>query len=326
MDKALKKEILDHMITARCMEERMVKMSKSSDGFFWLGGIGEEAFNVPLGLLAKRRPDEKAPALDYDFFHFHYRNGATMIAMGMDPTDQIRQMHNRATDPFSGGRNFCNHYAYKPWNVCPTSSTIQTQCSVAPGSARAQKRHGGDGLTIVTFGDAGTAEGDFHVGLNWATLPGWELPLLFICTNNHYGISTPYDEVHGQRQILDMAKGYGMEVALVDGCDAEASYAAIEKAMKYVRKNRKPYFLEATVSRLNGHSSSSGANRVPEGKEIDPLVEWRTRLEKDGVIEAGYFEKAYKAETQRMTDILIEVRKEPAPKPESIYDHIFAKA
>lgn len=326
MDKTLKKKILDLMITARCMEERMVKMSKSADGFFWLGGVGEEAFNIPLGLLAKRRPGLDAPALDYDFFHFHYRNGATMLAMGMDPKDQIRQMHNRATDPYSGGRNFCNHYAYKAWNVCPTASTIQTQCSIAPGTARAQKRHGGDGLTIVTFGDAGTAEGDFHTGLNWGTLPDWELPLLYICTNNHYGISTHYSEVHGQNRITDLAKGFGLKVANVDGRDVEASYAALKKGMDYIRKNRKPYFLEARVSRLNGHSSSSGANRVPEGSEVDPLVVWRDQLVEEGVIDAAYFDKAYQDETQRMTDILHEVRKEPAPEGSSIYDHIFAPA
>jgi len=326
MDKTLKKRILDLMITARCMEERMVKMSKSADGFFWLGGVGEEAFNIPMGLLAKRRPDENAPALDYDFFHFHYRNGATMIAMGMDPKDQIRQMHNRATDPFSGGRNFCNHYAYKPWNVCPVASTIQTQCSIAPGTARAQKRHGGDGLTIVTFGDAGTAEGDFHIGLNWATLPDWELPLLFICTNNHYGISTPYSQVHGQKRISDLAKGFGMKVANVNGLDVEESYEAIQKAMDYIRKNRKPYFLEAVVSRLHGHSSSSGANRVPEGKEVDPVHVWRDKLVAEGIIDKDFYKQAYDKETQRMTDILIEVRKEPAPLGSSIYDHIFAKA
>lgn len=326
MDKTLKKEILEYMLTARCMEERMVKMSKSADGFFWLGGVGEEAFNIPLGLLAKRRPDENAPALDYDFFHFHYRNGATMIAMGMDPKDQIRQMHNRATDPFSGGRNFCNHYAYEPWNVCPTASTIQTQCSIAPGTARAQKRHGGTGLSIVTFGDAGTAEGDFHVGLNWATLPDWELPLLFICTNNDYGISTHYSQVHGQKKITDLAKGYGLKVANVDGLDVEASYKAIQKAMDYIRKNRKPYFLEATVSRLHGHSSSSGANRVPDGTEIDPVHVWRDKLVAEGIIEADYYDKAYRRETQRMTDILNEVRKEPAPEGSTIYDHIFAPA
>lgn len=321
MDKKLKKKILDLMITSRCMEERMVKMSKSSDGFFWLGGVGEEAFNVPLGLLAN-----PGHGLDYDYFHFHYRNGATMIAMGMDPKDEIRQMHNRASDPFSGGRNFCNHYARKEWNVCPTTSTIQTQMSIAPGTARAQKRHGGEGITICTFGDAGTAEGDFHIGLNWSSLPNWELPLLWICTNNRYGISTSYDEVHGQKSIADFGKGYGIEHDTVDGNDVEVAYDKLKEVMAYVRKERKPFLLEARVSRLHGHSSSSGANRVPDGTEVDPLYIWRDKLVKQKVINKNYFDETYQAETERMKQILAEVKKEDAPAPESIYDHIFAEA
>lgn len=329
MDKKLKLEILDLMIVARCLEERMAKMSKSADAYFWLGGIGEEAFNVPLGLLAR-----KGHGPDFDYHHYHYRNGATMIAMGMDPRDELRQIHNRATDPFSGGRNFCNHYAYKPWNVVPVTSTIQTQCSVAPGTALAQKYEGCQGITICTFGDAGTAEGDFHVGLNWATrpskgLPGKEnlpdgLPLLFICTNNSYGISTPYDEVHGQQNLRDIAQGYGIKTALVDGNDVTASYNALKKAMKFVREKRQPFFLEAMVSRLHGHSSSSGGNRIPDGHEVDPLHAWRDRLVEEGLITADEFNNKYERETVRMREYLAEVKKEPAPDPSSIYDHIFA--
>ncbi len=321
MDKELKVKILDLMIEARCMEERMVKMSKSTDGFFWLGGVGEEAFNVPLGLLAK-----KGHGLDYDYFHFHYRNGATMIALGMDPADELRQMHNRITDPFSGGRNFCNHYVRKDWNVVPVTSTIQTQCSVAPGTARAQKRHGGDGITIVTFGDAGTAEGDFHVGLNWSTLPKWELPLLWICTNNAYGISTPYNEVHGQEHIANIAAGYGIPTKVINGNDVEESYNALKEAMDYCRTERKPYYLEAMVSRLHGHSSSSGANRVPDGSEADPLHLWIDRLVKEGVIDGDYFEKKYTEHTEHMKDKLAEVRKEPAPTAADVFKHIYAEA
>jgi len=329
MDKKLKLKILDLMLTARCMEERMAKMSKSADAYFWLGGIGEEAFNVPLGLLAR-----KGEGLDHDYFHFHYRNGATMLAMGMDPRDELRQIHNRATDPFSGGRNFCNHYAYKPWNVVPVTSTIQTQCAVAPGTALAQKHAGCKGITIVTFGDAGTAEGDFHVGLNWSTrpskgMPGREdqpdgLPLLFICTNNNYGISTHYDEVHGQPNLRNIAKGYGIQTDLVDGNDVVASYQALEKAMKYVRTKRRPYFLEAMVSRLHGHSSSSGANRIPEGREVDPVHRWRDTLVSEGHLTPADYDAMYERETIRMRDYLAEVKKEPAPEPSSIYDHIFA--
>lgn len=321
MDKELKVKILDLMIEARCMEERMVKMSKSTDGFFWLGGVGEEAFNVPLGLLAK-----KGHGLDYDFFHFHYRNGATMIAMGMDPADELRQMHNRITDPFSGGRNFCNHYVRKEWNVVPVTSTIQTQCSVAPGTARAQKRHGGDGITIVTFGDAGTAEGDFHVGLNWSTLPNWELPLLWICTNNAYGISTPYNEVHGQEHIANIVAGYGIPTKVINGNDVEESYNALKEAMDYCRTERKPYYLEAMVSRLHGHSSSSGANRVPDGSEADPLHLWIDRLVQEGAIDGDYFEKKYAEHTEHMKDKLAEVRKEPAPTAADVFKHIYAEA
>ena len=321
MDKELKIKILDLMITARCMEERMVKMAKSADGFFWLGGLGEEAFNIPLGLLA--RPGN---SLDHDFFHFHYRNGGTMIAMGMDPLDQIRQMNNRATDPFSGGRNFCNHYAKKEWNVVPVSSTIQTQCSVAPGTARAQKRHGGKGLTVVTFGDAGTAEGDFHVCLNWATLPGWELPLLMICTNNGYGISTEYNKVHGQEHLAQIAAGYGIKTRVINGNSVEESYEAIATAMAYVREERKPYFLEAHVSRLHGHSSSSGANRVPDDTEEDPLYLWRDRLIADGIIDLDYYEQRNKQEFDYMLQGLAKIKKdEPEPERSSIYKHIFAE-
>lgn len=318
MDKSLKLKILDLMVESRAMEERLIKMSKSADGFFWLGGPGEEAFNIPLGLLA--RPGQ---GLDYDYFHFHYRNGATMIAMGMDPKDEIRQMHNRATDPFSGGRNFCNHYARYEWNVTPVTSTIQTQWLVAPGTARAQGRHGGEGLTIVTCGDAGTAEGDFHIGLNWATQPGHVSPCLFIITNNEYGISTPYDQVHGTKSLAAMGAGYGMEYGEVDGTDVEASYKKLSEVMEYVRKERKPYLLEARVARLYGHSSSSGANRVPEDTEPDPIETWANKLIKQKVITKKAYEKKQEEQKLRMNALLQEVKQEPEPTGDSIYDHIF---
>jgi 2-oxoisovalerate dehydrogenase E1 component alpha subunit len=318
MEQAQKRRVLDLMITARCMEERMIKMSKSADGFFWIGGPGEEAFNIALGLLA--RPGE---GLEYDFFHFHYRNGATMLAMGMDPKDALRQMANKATDPFSGGRNFVNHYARKAWNVMPVTSTIQTQCAIAPGTARAQKRHGGEGITIVTSGDAGTAEGDFHVGLNWSTLPQWELPILWVVTNNEYGISTSYHEVRGTPPIVEYGKAYGIPGVQVDGTCFEQSYQVISDAMAFVRKERRPYLIEAKVSRLYGHSSSSGGNRVPEGSEKDPIDRWAAVLLAEGLITEAELQEKREEETRRMGALLEEVRQEPAPSSLSAFDHMF---
>src|SRR5262245_2212013 len=172
-------ELLRIMVRARAMEERMIKMSKSGEGFFWIGGPGEEAFNACLGLQVK-----KGQGPDYDYLHLHYRNSATLVAMGMELLDGIRQMAMTATDPHSVGRNFSGHYARREWNVVPVTSVIEVQYVMAPGTAIVQKRHGGDGITIVTGGDAGTAEGDFASCLVWSTRPGNELPVLIVVMNN----------------------------------------------------------------------------------------------------------------------------------------------
>src|SRR5438128_6139399 len=115
-------EIHRIMVRTRAMEERMIKMSKSGEGYFWIGGPGEEAFNTCLGLQVKKG---QGPA--FDFLHLHYRNSATLLAMGMSILDGIRQMAMTVTDPHSRGRNFPGHYANREWNVAPISSVIGVQ-------------------------------------------------------------------------------------------------------------------------------------------------------------------------------------------------------
>src|SRR5256884_606081 len=137
------------MVKARVLEDRLIKMYRQADGYSWIGGPGEEAFTVPLGLLI-----HKGQGPQYDYCHFHYRQSATLLAMGADPVDAMRQMKNTATDPYSGGRNFVGHYSKREWNVVPVSSPIEVQYSVAPGTAIANKRAGGRGITIVTGGGA----------------------------------------------------------------------------------------------------------------------------------------------------------------------------
>src|SRR5262245_10446197 len=143
------------MVRARAMEERMVKMSKSGQGYFWIGGPGEEAFNACLGLQVK-----KGQGPHFDYLHLHYRNSATLVAMGMDLVDGIRQMGMTIRDPHSAGRNFPGHFARREWNVIPVTSVIEVQCAMAPGTALMQKRtEGSNAVTVVTGGEAGTAEG-----------------------------------------------------------------------------------------------------------------------------------------------------------------------
>src|ERR1044071_165973 len=74
------------MVRARLLEERLIKMSKGGDGFFWIGGPGEEGFNVPLGLLVK-----KGSGVEHDYLHLHYRSSAILLALGAEEIDSIRQ-------------------------------------------------------------------------------------------------------------------------------------------------------------------------------------------------------------------------------------------
>jgi 2-oxoisovalerate dehydrogenase E1 component alpha subunit len=308
--------IYDLMLRTRVLEERLITMYKQGDGFFWIGGPGEEAFNVPLGLLT-----HKGMGPDHDYLHLHYRSMGTLLAMGADPIDSLRQMKCTATDPYSRGRNFAGHFSKREWNVVPVTSPIEIQFSIAIGTARAQRN--AKGITIVQGGDAGTAEGDFATALVWSSRRGCELPLLMIVTNNRWGISTAYAGQHGYDQIAERGRAFGMETRVIDGNDPEASYAALSEAIDYVRTQRKPYLLEAMVSRLRGHSSASGANIVKE--EVDCVSEWENRLEERKLLTRSQMEQLRATYTQELLDAAKKVVLEPQPTAESAWDYIFAE-
>jgi 2-oxoisovalerate dehydrogenase E1 component alpha subunit len=309
--------IFRQMVRTRALEERSIKMSKSGEAFFWIGGPGEEAFNVCLGLQVHKG---RGPA--YDYLHLHYRNAGVMLAMGMPMIDHTRQLAMRETDPHSRGRNFVGHYCIPKWNVVPVTSIIEVQYSVAPGTALMQKRHGGEGITVVVGGEAGTAEGDFETCLNWSTRPGNPLPVLILVANNGWGISTDLRTVHAGKRVADRAIPYGIESETVNGNDPVATWHAIDRAMRYCRRERKPFLLEAVVSRLHGHSSSSGAQR--DWTDPDVLALFEQKLIDAGAIDAESVQ-AMKADAKAEADAAVaETMKEPPPAPEDVERFTYA--
>jgi 2-oxoisovalerate dehydrogenase E1 component alpha subunit len=318
LDRELLVRMHDLMVKTRVLEERLIQMYKQGHGYFWIGGPGEEAFNVPLGLLMK-----KGQGLDYDYLHAHYRQSGTLLALGEEPIGALRQMKNTATDPYSGGRNFAGHFSKREWNIAPVSSPIEVQYAIAPGTAMAQKRHGGDGITIVTGGDAGTAEGDFASCLVWSSRPANPLPLLIIVTNNKWGISTTADGQHGETRISDRARAFNIRGKTINGNDPIESYRELKEAMDYVRTERKPYMIESLVSRLYGHSSASGANFVTN--EVDCLKEFEAKLEKEGVLTREQMDALRSRYTEELAAAARQVRDEPQPAPETIWNHIYAE-
>ena len=300
--------VFRQMIRTRALEERCIKMSKSGEAYFWIGGPGEEALNVSLGLQILKG---EGPA--YDYLHLHYRNSGVLLGMGMSMLDHIRQLTMTATDRHSRGRNFVGHYAMPEWNVIPVTSVIEVQMVMAPGTALMQKRHGGEGISIAVSGDAGTAEGDFESCLMWSSRPGKELPVLIIVANNGYGISTEHDSQHAARLIATRGEPHGIRYDTINGNDAVATWNAVDRAMRYVRTQRKPYILEAMVSRLHGHSSSSGAQRNLQ--EVDCIANFEQTLMDANVIDADYVQALRDDARKEADDAAIKVAGEPRPMP-----------
>jgi len=305
------------MVRTRLMEERMIKMSKSGLGHFWIGGPGEEAFNAALGLQVK-----KGEGPQFDYLHLHYRNSATLVAMGMPLVEGIRMMAMSATDTHSMGRNFSSHFAKRAWNVVPVTSVIEVQYVMAPGTALMQKRLSDDSITIVTGGDAGTAEGDFASCMVWSSRPNNELPVLMVVTNNGWGISTPACSQHGEARIVDRGRPFGIPGEVVDGNDPIASWHAIARAMEYCRRKRRPYMLEARVGRLYGHSSSSGAHRAKN--EVDCISEFEKVLMAAGLLEEATIDHIHEEARSEVEAAVDQALEEPQPRPEDIVKYTYA--
>ncbi len=316
LNKELLLQMHAYMVKARVLEERLIKIYRAGESFFWIGGTGEEAWAVPIGLLVKKG---QGPA--FDFLHLHYRCTPTLIAMGLEMVDSIRLMMNRSTDKSTGGRNFSNHYCIPEWNVAPVTSPLEVQYPIACGTAHVQKRLGKKSLTVVTGGDAGTAEGDFASSLILASRRGQELPMLITVQNNKWGISTHYEGQHGETNIADRAAAFNIKSRVINGNDPVESYLCLKEDMEYIRKTGKPAFIEAHVSRLNGHSSATGAS--PVTSEFDPVKEFEKQLLKADILTAKSAQKIwddFEAEGVKATE---QARGEPTPTAASVWDHTY---
>ncbi len=316
LPKAQLLKLHDYMVKSRVLEDRLIKIYKTGEAYFWIGAPGEEAFGVALGLLVN-----KGHGPQHDYLHLHYRGTPTLVAMGMPMIDSIRLIMNRVTDPCTGGRNFSNHYCFPKWNVVPVSSPIEVQYGTALGTAHVQRRHKSSGITIVTGGDAGTAEGDFASCLIWASRPGKELPILITVQNNKWGISTGYDSQHGETYIADRGKAFNMRTRVIDGNDPIETYLALGSEMAYIRKTGKPVLLEANVSRLYGHSSATGANLIPDR---DCVLAFEKLLLENDVLRPAEAKKIWTDYTEEARQAQETARLDAVPQADSVWDNVYA--
>src|SRR2546430_17310792 len=138
-----------------------------------------------------------------------------------------------------------------------------------------------------------------------------------------WGISTHYQGQHGEKRISDRGKAFGIESKTIDGNDPEVSYRELSAAMEYVRSERKPFLLEAMLSRLYGHSSASGANRIND--EADCITGFERRLEERGLLTRQQMDEMRASFTAGLLAAHKQVKEEPQPEGKTIHENVFAE-
>jgi len=259
-----------NLLSPRMIEEKMLILLRQGKISKWFSGIGQEAISV--GATLALQPDEWIMPL--------HRNLGVFTSRKM-PLKKLFMQWQGSKSGYSKGRERSFHFGSKEHFICGMISHLGPQLAIADGVALAYKLKKQNKVSLAFTGEGGTSEGDFHEALNVAAV--WDLPVIFIIENNGYGLSTPTNEQYRCENLIDKAKGYGMEGVQIDGNNILEVYDTIKGVREYCIKNQKPYLIECMTFRMRGHEEASGTKYVPkemfeEWNKKDPIKNYEQYL------------------------------------------------
>jgi len=299
-----------NMVNSRKTEDKCsIILRQSKGGSFQISGPGHEAALTAASMVMR-------PGQDWSICH--YRDLTYVLGLGMTTEEIFTGFMAREGDPNSGSRQMPSHFGHKKLRIINKSSCVGTQWLQAGGRAYGTKLDGEDEVVYVSSGDATCAQGEFHEGLNWATIH--KLPVLFHVEDNNYGISTHSSQERAQ-PIEQMVKGYAnLGIFAPDGCSLFDSYEAFKQAHEWCRSGKGPAIVVSKVVRLWGHSSSDNRKlymtdaQIADEMKKDPITLLRKWIIDNGVAEE---DELVALEEQIKTDIDASAeRAELAPYPD----------
>lgn len=267
------------MLLARRIDERMWLLNRAGKIPFVISCQGQEAAQVGASYALDLEKDYALP---------YYRDMGVVLSFGMTAQELMLSGFAKAEDPNSGGRQMPGHFGQKKNRIVTGSSPVTTQVPHAVGIALAGKMEKKDFVSLVTFGEGSSNQGDFHEGANFAGVH--KLPVIFMVENNKYAISIPVSKQLACEKVSDRAIGYGMPGYTVDGNDPLAVYEAVKAAADRGRNGEGPTLIEAVSYRLTPHSSDDDdrtyreREEVDEAKKKDSIVTFAKYLRDQGIL------------------------------------------
>ena len=320
MDVAVKKRLLREMLFARRFEERCYEayVERKIGGFLHLYS-GEEA--CAHGVL-------EAANVGSDYVITSYRDHIHAIKSGMDPKAVMAELYAKETGCCKGLGGSMHIFGVEH-RFMGGYALVGGPFPLAAGLAKGIKMKGGNEICICFLGDAANNQGTFHESMNMAKV--WNLPVLYVCENNLYGIGTRIDRSTAVVDQYKRVAGYDIPSTQVDGQDVEIVFEAAEKAIEHVRSGKGPYFLELMTYRYRGHSmSDSNAYRAKDEERMwskrDPIIMLRDRLAESGDVTDADFKKMDDEILEDIENNIIKFSEEsPEPSMDLLEKYVLAE-
>lgn len=317
-EKAFRTELLRQMLLIRRLEEKSAQMYglRKIGGFCHLY-IGQEA--VAVGAVA-------ALDLKKDYVLTAYRDHGHALACGMDPKAMMAELYGKETG-CSRGKGGSMHLFDVNKHMLGGNGIVGAHIPVATGVALKIKYKKENGAVLCFFGDGAIHQGSFHESLNLAKI--WNLPIVYICENNQYGMGTDFRRVSSVTDFSKMGVSYDIPGSQMDGMDVLKVYDAVKKAVDRARKEHQPSFIEAVTYRYKGHSMSDPATyrtkeELEEYKNQDPILILKAEMLKSKQLSTEEFDKI-DAECKRISNQAVQFAEDsPQPAIETIYEDVLA--
>lgn len=317
-DRAFLLDLMEQMLLIRRFEEKSAQMYglRKIGGFCHLY-IGQEA--VAVGSIA-------ALDLKKDYVLTGYRDHGHALACGMSANAAMAELFGKATG-CSKGKGGSMHMFDVENHMLGGNGIVGGHIPVAAGVAFKIKYNKENGVVLCYFGDGAIHQGVFHETLNMARI--WNLPIVFICENNQYGMGTDFRRVSSVHDFSIMGASYDIPGWQVDGMKVLEVYEETKKAADLAREKGMPSFLEIKTYRYRGHSMSDPAKyrtkeELEEYKNLDPILMLKADLFEAGLMNDDEFKemdkrcKAISEESVRFAE------NSPEPELKAMYEDIYA--
>jgi pyruvate dehydrogenase E1 component alpha subunit len=317
MEKQDYENLYYQMVLIRRVEEESAQLYQQGKigGFLHLY-IGQEA--VSTGLIAARKPQDRVITA--------YRDHGVAINVGIPAKEVMAELLGKATG-VSKGKGGSMHMADVKKNFWGGHAVVGAHLPIAAGLALGDVYQGNDGVTICMFGDGATNIGFFHEALNLSKV--WNLPVLWVCENNQYGMGTSVERASAVPEIRQKAEGYAMPNRRINGMDVMEVYNASKEILEEIRGGAGPYFLEIVTYRYRGHSMGDPEryrkpDEIKKWQETDPIGIFSSYLIRENILSQEELQEIEQRVEKEVQEAIEFAENSPEPPPEALFEHIYA--